>query len=150
LLSQIDHEREVLFEPHARFVVTRVENKLTPLNPNPANAAHQFTGGNLWVYLKEVTSAKAAPEQAARNNAFTAAARPALDGRRPADDGMYGAASQPYMTEQRPLARPGDRCEHNGAPAANQVIGHDIFNDWKNADNHMQARLGAPLTGGDI
>jgi hypothetical protein len=153
LVSQLPREREVLFEPSARFVVTRIENHLTPVNPNPLNPAHAYTGGNLRVYMREISPQKDLFAAAARDAAFDAAEERNRDGRRLVDTNMFREAYAGYMTEQRPLARPENRFEHHGAYnalAANQVLASTQFDDWKAADNYMRARIGAALSGPDI
>jgi hypothetical protein len=147
LLSVNAHEREVLFEPNARFVVQRVEDTLgpAPIGMGP----HVYTTGNLWIYLKEIGTAKSAPERNTRDQAFQQAYLRERDGRRLVDRGMYDEAQLAYQTEARPLAEPRNRFEHQGALgalAANQRLPSTQADDWAAAEQYMRGEVGHPLT----
>ncbi|MGM9512973.1 eCIS core domain-containing protein [Roseateles sp. DB2] len=149
LLSQHGNEREILFEPAARFVVTRVEDRLTPTPVGPPNPAHAYNGGNLWIYLHEIGSQKSAPERAARDHDFTTAYEREREGRRLVDKPMYDAAEMAFDNETAPLKDPANRFANNWATAG-QVAQSEIFDDWSQADQHMRGRLGHALTLADF
>lgn len=127
LADQHWHQREVLFPPYARFVVTHVDNTLNP----------QRTG-NMIVYLKEISPQADNYRNPASQQAFNEYKEKRITARTFIDRAHFEQAEAAYLTEQ-PVPGPLQQLENDprGILEPNLLYGPEGLQAWEDTQQRL-------------
>lgn len=127
LADQHWHQREVLFPPYARFVVTNVDNTLNP----------QRTG-NMIVYLKEISPQADNYRNPASQQAFNEYKEKRITARTFIDRAHFEQAEAAYLTEQ-PVPGPLQQLENDprGILEPNLLYGPEGLQAWEDTQQRL-------------